>query len=67
MRKVCAKCGLPFECAALAPDCWYQTMAAWEGVRRMVREEYPDCLCMTCFSLAFYHPSTLKHVWGFAI
>jgi cysteine-rich CWC protein len=64
VQKLCSKCGLAIECATPAPDCWCQTVAAWEGVRRMVREEYADCLCQTCFSLAFYSPSTLKNMWG---
>ena len=63
MQKLCAKCGLPFECAAPAPDCWCQTVAAWDGVRHMVREAYPDCLCKTCFSLSYFHPSVLRSAW----
>jgi len=63
MEKRCAKCSLPFECAAPAPDCWCQTVPAWEGVRQMVRNEYPDCLCMTCFSLSYFHSSVLRSAW----
>ena len=61
MQKRCAQCGLPFECVA-SEDCWCQRAAAWQGARK----EYADCLCETCLSLAFYHPSTLKSAWGIA-
>jgi cysteine-rich CWC protein len=64
VQKVCAKCGLPFECASPASDCWCMTVLAWESVRASALEKYKDCLCKTCLSLAFYHPSTLKNVWG---
>src|SRR5215468_4847255 len=64
MQKLCSKCSLPFECSANTPDCWCQGVAAWEGVRQMVRQKYPDCLCKTCFSMTFYHPNTLKSAWG---
>jgi hypothetical protein len=62
-RKRCAKCGLPFDCA-VSPDCWCKGVAAWRDVRASAQEKYKDCLCPTCFSLSFYHPSTLRNVWG---
>jgi len=69
VQKLCAKCGLPFECAAPersedAPDCWCISEAAWQGNRAVVQEQYTDCLCKTCLSLAFFSQSPLKSVWG---
>ena len=59
MQRFCARCSLPFECAA-SETCWCQSEAAWQGVRT----EHEDCLCKTCLWLAFYHPNTLKSAWG---
>ena len=50
MEKVCAKCGLQFDCGADTPDCWCRTVAAWQPVRESVLEQYADCLCKTCLS-----------------
>jgi len=34
------------------------------GARVSAQEKYSDCLCKTCLSMAVYHTSTLKKVWG---
>lgn len=45
MVKPCAKCSLPFECAALSPECWCKRVTAWEPVRASTMEQYGGCLC----------------------
>ena len=59
MQKLCAKCGLLFDYPA-SEDCWCKSIADWKGVRLA----YANCLCKSCLSLSFYHPSALKRVWG---
>ena len=59
MQKHCAKCSVPFECAAPEPGCWCESVPTKQGVRATLREEYSGCLCKTCLLLASYHPSTL--------
>lgn len=33
MEKVCAKCGLRFQCGADTPECWCKSVAAYQSVR----------------------------------
>src|SRR5437867_3949997 len=63
VQKSCAKCALPFECSGPSPECWCRTVTAWQPVRASATEQYGDCLCQTCLSLAFYPPSVLESVW----
>ena len=64
MEKACAKCGLRFRCGADTPDCWCKGVAAWQPLRERAMEQYADCLCQTCLSLAFFAPSVQQSVWG---
>jgi hypothetical protein len=61
MQKLCAQCGIPFECDAdSASGCWCKSVTAWQGVRASLCEKYSDCVCKGCLSYAFLYPSTLK-------
>jgi hypothetical protein len=62
MQKLCAQCGIRFECSA-STDCWCTSVAAWQGIQASAQVKHSGSLCKTCLWLSFYHPATLKSAW----